>query len=259
MECNEVKEYLYEYTAKRLDESVRTEIDSHLKTCSDCRQALQELQIDLDLLENAKPPQVADDFKDKVISRLNDNVVPIGRKKVYRYVLQGAVAAVFVFAVFVTLKPKPQVDEITVMRGETANQTEVECQKAVDLYNKGTTSTDLNEKEELFKEALSCGCEIKQVLAGIHNSLGDCYEKKGNLDEALKEYERSIEIYSFFALPYLGIGDVYKKKGMYDEKVRFYKKAILLIETGENKDPVNKKEFEELKKEVEELKEKLHE
>jgi tetratricopeptide (TPR) repeat protein len=247
MECNEVKESLYEYTAKRLDESVCKEIDSHLKTCVDCRQALHELQIDLDLLENAKPPQVADDFKDKVISRLNDNVVPIGRKKVYRYVLQGAVAAVVVFAVFVTLKPKSQVDEITVMRGEAANQTEAECQKAVDLYNRGTASTDLNEKEKLFNEALSYECENKQVLAGIHNNLGDCYETKGNLDEALKEYEHSIEISPFFTLPYLGIGDVYKKKGMYDEAIRFYKKAILLVEKGENKDPVNKKELEELK------------
>jgi outer membrane protein OmpA-like peptidoglycan-associated protein len=86
-----------------------------------------------------------------------------------------------------------------------------ECQKAVDLYNKGTTSTNLEEKEKFFRQALRLSCQDKEVLARIHNNLADTYEQKGRLQEAVTEYKKALELAPDHEIPYISLGDVYAK------------------------------------------------
>jgi len=43
--------------------------------------------------------------------------------------------------------------------------------KEVELYNKATLSKDFNEKEKLFKEALTLPCKDDKIVAKIHNNL----------------------------------------------------------------------------------------
>lgn len=62
-----------------------------------------------------------------------------------------------------------------------------------------------------------------------HLNLGVTYEKKGELDNALKEYK---EASKKSPLAYLYIGNVYFQKNEYDNAETYYKKAI-------KKDPAN--------------------
>jgi tetratricopeptide (TPR) repeat protein len=62
-----------------------------------------------------------------------------------------------------------------------------------------------------------------------HINLGVTYEKKGELDNALKEYK---EASKKLPLAYLYMGNVYFQKNEYDKAETFYKKSI-------KKDPEN--------------------
>ncbi|HYA11622.1 MAG TPA: tetratricopeptide repeat protein [Thermodesulfovibrionales bacterium] len=59
--------------------------------------------------------------------------------------------------------------------------------------------------------------------------MGVTYEKKGELDNALKEYQ---EASKKLPLAYLYMGNVYLQKNEYDKAETYYKKAI-------KKDPAN--------------------
>ena len=89
-----------------------------------------------------------------------------------------------------------------------------DCKKAVELYNKGTLSQNFEEKERLFKEALTLSCKDRNILGKIHNNLADTYEKQGRIKEAIAEYKRAIELDKRLATPYLSLGDIYFKKGI---------------------------------------------
>jgi tetratricopeptide (TPR) repeat protein len=95
-----------------------------------------------------------------------------------------------------------------------------DCRKLVELYNRGTESRDLREKETLFKEALAVRCGEKKFVARVHNNLGDAYENAGRLKEAIAEYKKAIEADPSLPTPYFGLGDVYSK--MKDDKSADY-------------------------------------
>lgn len=85
-----------------------------------------------------------------------------------------------------------------------------DCQKAVDLYNKGTLSNDVKEKERSFKEAIRL-CSDPEVLSRVYNNLGDLYEKKEEYSKALVHYRKAVEIKSDLATPYISVGDIFFK------------------------------------------------
>jgi outer membrane protein OmpA-like peptidoglycan-associated protein len=129
-----------------------------------------------------------------------------------------------------------------------------ECEKAIDLYNKGTTSQNLSEKERLFKEALSLNCKDNQILARIQNNLADTYERQGRIQEALTRYKKAIEHYPELATPYLSLGEIYFKRRIYEYAVEYFEKGIWLREEELKGKEIKQEEAQNLKKDIEEAK-----
>jgi tetratricopeptide (TPR) repeat protein len=266
MKCEEIKEYLYEYHTLRLGKELFTEVDEHLKTCEQCQQELKELEETINLLNRAKPPEVSKDFKNKIIERvefrvipadniishqrtflklgeplnkitlnataqLEPNVIPFYKRRPYRFVLQGVIAAMVVLAVATTIKLTSQSSREAVTRGVRPEIiTKDACTEAIQLYNEGTLSSDLAFKEKLLNDALAQRCEDKKVQAKIHNNLADCFESQGKIDTAIEEYKKVIEIDPELATAYISLGDIYKNRENLEDAKRFYENGIKATE-----------------------------
>jgi tetratricopeptide (TPR) repeat protein len=59
-----------------------------------------------------------------------------------------------------------------------------------------------------------------------HNNLGVIYERKGMLDEAVKEYKTALAIKPNYATAHCNLGNAYAKKGMLDIAILEYEKAL---------------------------------
>lgn len=251
MNCADVQEYLYEYHTGRLDEQTRRDVEAHLAACPACRQALEELKIDLKLLDHARPPELSADFKDRVMRGIEGaKVIPLRRGRAYKYVLQGTVAAAVVLAAAVTFIMKSPRSGEQAVRGERAASVTAACAKAVELYNKGTTAPDPRAKEGFFQEALSLGCGDRKVLARIKNNLADCFEQQGKEQEAVDLYKEAIGDDPELVYPYVSLGDYYVQRGDTLAAVRFYEKALELLEATPQPD---RQEIERVKTELERL------
>lgn len=88
----------------------------------------------------------------------------------------------------------------------------IECHRAVELYNRGTLSTDAAEKERLFKEAIPL-CDDPEVLARIYNNLADVYENRGMFLAAFSHYRKAIAVKRDLVTPYVSMGDIYSRLG----------------------------------------------
>ncbi|MEI6125083.1 MAG: tetratricopeptide repeat protein [Pseudomonadota bacterium] len=260
MQCTEINEYLYEYLKDRLAGAIRNEVDAHLKTCPACKRELEELKIDLKLLNLARPPELSADFKDKVMRRIEQpKVIPFYRKKTYRTILQGTVAAVVVLAVAVTfiIKSTQQTQEPVVRGTEKVPAIAAACTKAVELYNKGSITKDLIAREQLFKDALICNCSDKKIQAKIYNNLADCYEIQDRLDESLDLYRKAEALDPQFATAYESMGDVYKRRGMLEEALSRYEQALRTMEAEVAKSEAQPVTLDALKKKINALKQKI--
>lgn len=105
-----------------------------------------------------------------------------------------------------------------------------DCDKSVELYNQGTETTDVTQKERLFKEALALPCRQKPVLAKLHNNLADTYEQQGRLTEAIAEYRQAIALDPTLPTPHIGLGDILRKQGKIDEVEVNHERAFLLAQ-----------------------------
>jgi tetratricopeptide (TPR) repeat protein len=223
MTCDEVKEYLYEYYALKLGKDLFIQVDEHLKTCERCQQELRELEETITMLNRTTPPKVSKDFKDKIMARCEFSAVPFYKKRPYRMVMQGVVAAIVVFAVVTTIFIS-RTDKQSTTRGTRHGKTaEYACAEATKLYNESRTSSDLAREEKLLNDALSQRCEDKKVQAKIYNNLANCYEKQGRIDSAIKGYENSIALDPELSYPHMSLGDIYKKKGLDKEAEKYYR------------------------------------
>jgi outer membrane protein OmpA-like peptidoglycan-associated protein len=99
-----------------------------------------------------------------------------------------------------------------------------DCEKAIELYNRGTLAQEVKQKENLFNEALNQTCNDQKVLAKIHNNLADVYENQKRLHEAIAEYKKAIEFDPELPAPYLSLGEVYSKQRDYKSAEVYYKK-----------------------------------
>ena len=258
MKCEEIKEYLYEYHTLKLGKELFNEVDEHLKTCERCQQELKELEETINLLNRAKPPEVAKDFKDKVLARCEFSAVPFYKRRPYRLVMQGVFAAMIVLAVATTVKfTSRKVEEQAMREVSRGVATKDVCAKAVALYNEGTLSSDLALKEKLLNDALAQSCEDKTIQAKIYNNRADCHEQQKRIDSAIQGYEKAIALDPDLTAPYLSLGDIYKKKGLSSEAIKFFEKGIKLIEVKLSEGEISIEEKALLQKELDHSKAQL--
>ena len=57
---------------------------------------------------------------------------------------------------------------------------------------------------------------------------GAAFEKTGDLDKAMEDYQKSVELKPDFILPTANIGKIYAKKREHEKAIEFYKKAVEL-------------------------------
>src|SRR3990170_9143165 len=65
----------------------------------------------------------------------------------------------------------------------------------------------------------------------VHYQLGNEYNKRGIVDDAIREYKKAIEINDRAPKLYNNLGVAYGKKKLFDDEISSYKKAIEL-DTG---------------------------
>jgi serine/threonine protein kinase/Flp pilus assembly protein TadD len=60
----------------------------------------------------------------------------------------------------------------------------------------------------------------------VHNNLGTALSQKGNLNGAIAEYKKAIDIDAKFAMPHFNLGNSLRTQGHLDEAIAEYRKAI---------------------------------
>lgn len=75
---------------------------------------------------------------------------------------------------------------------------------------------------------IQSGKETRLSLATVYSNRGAAYKTKGDLDRALADYNKAIEIYPEFANAYNNRGLIYAQKDDYDRAIADYNKAIEL-------------------------------
>lgn len=87
-----------------------------------------------------------------------------------------------------------------------------DCERAVELYNQGTSSTSLAERERFFKKAIPL-CSDPEVLSRVYNNLADAYEQRGRLPFAFRFYKEAMKVKPDLAIPYFGVADLFSMIG----------------------------------------------
>jgi tetratricopeptide (TPR) repeat protein len=92
--------------------------------------------------------------------------------------------------------------------------------KAISLLNEGK----YEESIEKFTEAIT----EDQENPIFYYYRGVAFEKTGNLDRAMEDYQKSVELKPDFILPTANIGKIHAKKKEFEKAIEFYKKAVEL-------------------------------
>jgi len=121
----------------------------------------------------------------------------------------------------------PLSDSVRVRLGETAKveiNLETFVTQSSKLSGEGTGLLDEGKYEEAgskFTEAIA----KDQANPILYYYRGVAFEKGGNSDKAIEDYQKSIEMRPDFILPFSRLGIVYAKKGNFEKAIEFYKKA----------------------------------
>ena len=96
MNCGQVRRLLPSFLDEELSGRVRESVASHLASCPACRNELDGLKVDIDLLEKAARPQVTPFLVTRVMAEIRERErpVPHGFRR-----LVGSLAATLVVAV----------------------------------------------------------------------------------------------------------------------------------------------------------------
>ena len=81
------------------------------------------------------------------------------------------------------------------------------------------------DSETLFRHLLEV---TKNNYAG-HVNLGTVYSRRGQLDEAIREYRESLRLNPYYGLTHYNLGNALLQKGEVDEAIQHYQLAILLL------------------------------
>ena len=71
-------------------------------------------------------------------------------------------------------------------------------------------------------------CSSKEKRAEKHFKKGFAYQNQGNLDKALEEYGKAIQLNPNYGKVYTNIGTVYLERQDYDQAIQQFKKVIEL-------------------------------
>ena len=104
----------------------------------------------------------------------------------------------------------------------------------------GESKVDLERKELLYVKAIG----LCKNYVEAHNNLGDIYEKQGQYDLAVKQYNKVIGLRPDVAAPYFGLGDVYFKSNRPILAIKNYKIGL----TYDPSDKLSLKRLKLLKK-----------
>ena len=81
------------------------------------------------------------------------------------------------------------------------------------------------DSETLFRHLLEV---TKNNYAG-HVNLGTVYSRRGQLDEAIREYRESLRLNPYYGLTHYNLGNALLQKGEVDEAIQHYQLSILLL------------------------------
>ncbi len=68
--------------------------------------------------------------------------------------------------------------------------------------------------------------EINPNDAVVHNKLGICYQRQGDVDRALKQFELAVSLNPRFAEAWNNVGSCYHARGKLKQAVKYYQKAL---------------------------------
>jgi len=91
--------------------------------------------------------------------------------------------------------------------------------------------------------------EFNPLKAEKNLEVGKYYLKKGNWDAAIDRLKDSIRYKSNFAEPHRLLGEAYEKKGNLKEAVAFYEKYLKILPGAEDADKVRKR-IEKLQEQI---------
>ena len=76
------------------------------------------------------------------------------------------------------------------------------------------------------QQAEAAALEINPRDAESYNTRGKDYYSKGQVDQAIADYNKALEINPRYAKAYINRGYVYYNKGQYDQAIADYNKAL---------------------------------
>lgn len=81
---------------------------------------------------------------------------------------------------------------------------------------------DWKTPERLWRQTVLASPESPRA----HNNMGDAFAQEGNLDAAIGEFKKAIELRPDYADAYHNLANIYQKQGSLEDAARFYKEAI---------------------------------
>jgi hypothetical protein len=76
MNCDEIKEHVYEWSKGTLPEKDRLAVEEHLQDCQGCQAYAEEVKLTLSLLNEIKLPPISAGFKERVLWQARDLPLP---------------------------------------------------------------------------------------------------------------------------------------------------------------------------------------
>ncbi len=91
----------------------------------------------------------------------------------------------------------------------------------------GNAYKDL-EQYDLALDILRKGLDEDEERSDIHNMIGVCHFKQGNFADAVKSFERAVELNPVSAMDYANLGVNHRKLGNIDQAIHFFTLALSL-------------------------------
>lgn len=130
------------------------------------------------------------------------------------------------------------------------------CKVCKPPYPKIVTAADYHIKGRIlhqqgqFEDAIKCfdrAIEINPKSSRVHNDRGLSYRELGNLDKAIYDFGRAIELWIGFADAYYNRGTAYFEQEKYDQALKDFQQAWYLFSDDQDKLKCEKR-IEEIEK-----------